>query len=120
MLQRIELQQIKAYWLQYHAISHTQLHLLFLIKLKKKYFNNMEITLDHLFYCLCKELNFPPSWLIPVLENLNSFPTYFSPSLLRLPVFGYHKHISVKHLLTKEATFSSHCGFLSLLILPEV
>lgn len=29
MLPWIELQQIKAYWLQHHAISHTQLHLLF-------------------------------------------------------------------------------------------
>lgn len=75
MLPWIELQQIKAYWLQYHVISHTQLHLVFfLIKVKKKYyFNNMKITLDHLVYCLCKGLHFPPSWLIPVFEN--SFPT---------------------------------------------
>lgn len=91
----------------------------FLIKVKKKYyFNNTKITLDHLVYCLCKGLHFPPSWLIPVFEN--SFPTYFSPPLLRLPVFGYHEHISVKCLPTKMTTFSSHCGLLSLLILHEV
>lgn len=121
MLPWIELQQIKAYWLQHHAISHTQLHLLFFFFFDKSEKRNIISTTWKLLYVILftvfvKDFIFHPlgsSLSLRILFQLTSHLFYSG-------FLGYHEHISVKCLPTKMTTFSSHCGLLSLLILPEV
>lgn len=94
MLPWIELQQIKAYWLQHHAISHTQLHLLFFFFFDKSEKRNIISTTWKLLYVILftvfvKDFIFHPlgsSLSLRILFQLTSHLFYSG-------FLGYHEHI---------------------------